>query len=71
MHPFATHLITFLIGGIVAVLYANYHVERRETAAHNRGYFLGAEAAQRMQAEKDSERAKKAAQTRRSKANAS
>ena len=60
MHPFATHLITFLIGGIVSALYAKHHVERREIAAFAEGRKLEQDA----QALKDSDRAKKAARTR-------
>jgi regulator of protease activity HflC (stomatin/prohibitin superfamily) len=67
MHPFATHLITFLIGGIVAVLYSNHTADERAIDAFEDGRQFERD----KQAEKDSARATKAAQTRRSKAHAS
>ena len=63
MHPFATHLITFLIGGIVAVLYSNHTADERATDAFEDGRQFERD----KQSEKDSARARKAAQTRRSK----
>jgi hypothetical protein len=63
MHPFATHLITFLIVGIVAVLYSNHVADERAIDAFEDGRQFERD----KQAEKDSARARKAAQTRRSK----
>jgi hypothetical protein len=67
MHPFATHLIAFLIGAIAAALYGNYHLDRCEVAAFERGRVNGLESAAFAQAKKDSARAKRSAATRRAK----
>ena len=67
MHPFALGLICTLAGAIAGILFANFYGEKREIAAFAEGRQLEKEA----QALRDSARAQKAAQTRRSKAHAS
>ena len=67
MSSFGTHLIAFLAGALVAALYGNYHLDRREAAAFDRGRTNGFESAAFAQAKKDSARAKRAAATRRAK----
>jgi hypothetical protein len=68
MHPFAVGLICFLAGALLAALYANMHMERREVAAFEDGKKLGHAEAVVAQQDKDRARAQKAAQTRRNKA---
>ena len=60
MHPFASHLIAFLCGGLVSVLFVSRFTEQREIAAFAEGRQLEKDA----QALRDSARAQKAARTR-------
>jgi hypothetical protein len=75
MHQFAVGLICTLAGAIAGILFANFWGEKREVEAYDHGYrrghSVGYDIAVEQQREKDSDRAKKAAQTRRSKAHAS
>jgi hypothetical protein len=63
MHPFALFLIGLLSGGILVALVLRAEIAR----ARESGYLVGFSAAEFAQAKKDSARARKAAQTRRSK----
>ena len=64
---FAIGLICTLAGAIAGILFTSRFIKEREAAEFERGRLFEKNA----QAMKDSDRAKKAAQTRRSKANAS
>jgi hypothetical protein len=64
MHPFAVGLICTLAGAIAGILFANFYGEKREVKA----FADGRKYEQDEQTAKDRARAKKAAQTRRSKA---
>jgi hypothetical protein len=63
MHPFATHLIAVLCGGLITALFISRFTEVRL----NHAFEDGRQFERDKQSEKDSARARKAAQTRRSK----